>query len=205
MFHRSTVDLSTFQLLQSVFKIDFVKSNFALAGGTSLALQVGHRKSIDLDFFSEKKFSTRELEIILTDSTTWKYEASGISERMLFCFLNRVKCDFVNEPFPLIEPFIEEEGILLYSLKDIAAMKLHTICGRGKKKDFFDVYVLMQLFGWKQLLKWFEQKYGGSQLFFLWKSIIYFSDAEDDVDIRGIAPYTVSWGEVKEYILKNCR
>lgn len=62
------------------------------------------------------------------------------SERMLFCYLNKVKCDFVHEPFPLINPFLEERGVKFYSLEDIAAMKMHTICGRGKKKDFFDIY-----------------------------------------------------------------
>jgi predicted nucleotidyltransferase component of viral defense system len=153
MFHLSTVDDSTFQLLQTIFKTEFVKTRFALADGTSLALQVGHRKSVDLDFFSEREFSPRELEIVLAAIKTWQYEPVNSSERMLFCFIDKVKCDFVNEPFQLIEPFQERDGILLYSLKDIAAMKLHTICGRGMKKDFFDVYVLIQLFGWNQLLK----------------------------------------------------
>ena len=106
----------------------------------------------------------------------------------------------LNEPFPLLEPFIEKDGIRLYSLKDIAAMKMHTICGRGKKKDFFDIYVLLYLFGWKQMLKWFELKYGSSQLFFLWKSITYFIDAEEDVAIRGLAPYNVTWDGVKDKI-----
>src|SRR5882724_10949904 len=115
MFHLSTVDPGTFQLLKAVAKTDFVKNRFALAGGTSLALQVGHRKSIDLDFFSEKEFSTRELEIVLAGNQTWKYEPANRSERMLFCFLDKIKCDFVNEPFPLLEPFHEEDGILLYS------------------------------------------------------------------------------------------
>lgn len=205
MFHLTTVDKATFHLLQTVFKTDFVRNQFALAGGTSLALQVGHRKSIDLDFFSPEEFSTRELEIVLASKKDWNYEPANRSERMLFCFLHKIKCDFVHEPFPLIEPFRLEDGIRLYSLKDIAAMKLHAVCGRGKKKDFFDIYVLIRLFGWDQLLKWFEQKYGQSQSFFLWKSISYFKDAEGDVEIRGIAPYDVSWIEVKNAISEACR
>jgi hypothetical protein len=136
MFHLSTVDHSTFRLLQAVSKTDFIKNHFALAGGTSLALQIGHRRSIDLDFFSPNEFSTYELEIILAGSAIWKYEPASRSERMLFCFLDKIKCDFVNEPFPLIEPYHEEQGIMLYSLKDIAAMKLHTICGRVRRKTF---------------------------------------------------------------------
>ena len=124
---------------------------------------------------------------------------------MLFCYINKVKCDFVNEPFRLIEPFLETEGIKYYSLKDIAAMKMHAVCGRGKKKDFFDIYELLHLFSWKQMLEWFELKYGPSHLFFLRKSITYFSDADQDVDIRGIAPYAASWSEIKERIIMECR
>ncbi len=205
MFHLSTVDSATFALLKQVFTIDFVNRQFALAGGTSLALQTGHRKSIDLDFFSERPFMPLDIENTLAGNKAWLYEPAGRGERMLFCFINKIKCDFVNEPFPLLEPFFEREGVTLYSLKDIAAMKMHTICGRGKKKDFFDIYVLLQLFGWKEMLKWFEQKYGSSQLFFLWKSITYFNDAESDPDINGFAPYTATWADVKKIITASCR
>ncbi len=205
MFHLSTVDPETFSLLKKVFSVPYVKKQFALAGGTSLALQTGHRKSVDVDLFSEKPFVPADVENLLAGNTEWQYEPVSRGERMLFCFIDKIKCDFVNEPFPLIEPFIEKDGIRLYSLKDITAMKMHTICGRGKKKDFFDLYVLLQLFEWKQMLKWFELKYGSSQLFFLWKSITYFVDADGDVDIRGITPYTATWEEIKEIITSQCR
>lgn len=205
MFHLSTVDQATFELLKQVFRLDFVNRQFALAGGTSLALQTGHRKSIDLDFFSQRPFIPLDIEIALAGNKAWLYEPAGRGERMLFCLINKIKCDFVNEPFPLLEPFFKKEGVTLYSLKDIAAMKMHTICGRGKKKDFFDIYVLLHLFGWKEMLKWFEKKYGSSQLFFLWKSITYFNDAESDPDINGCAPYTATWEEVKRTIIAECR
>lgn len=205
MYHLSTVDPYTFELLKEVFAFGFVKDQFALAGGTSLALQTGHRKSIDLDFFSEKPFIPLDIENVLAGNKAWRYEPIGRGETMLFCFINKIKCDFVNDPFPLLEPFVEKEGIRLYSLKDIAAMKMHTICGRGKKKDFFDIYVLLQLFDWKEMLMWFEQKYGSSQLFYLWKSITYFNDAEHDPDIVGFAPYTAAWPKVKEVITASCR
>ena len=205
MFHFSTVDPETYALLQTVFKVPFVKNQFALAGGTALALQTGHRKSIDLDLFSDKPFIPLDVENLLAGNTGWNYQPIGRGERMLFCLINQIKCDFVNEPFPLIQPFLEHDGVKLYSLKDIAAMKMRTICGRGKKKDFFDLYTLLHLFGWKEMLKWFELKYGASQLFFLWKSITYFVDADEDIDIRGFAPYTASWEEVKASIIKECR
>lgn len=123
---------------------------------------------------------------------------------MLFGFINDIKCDFVQEPATLLEPFKVEDGINYFSIKDIAAMKLHTICGRGKKKDFFDVYALLQLYSLETLIEWFVKKYDDTQLFFLWRSILYFSDADNDPDIDGIAPYTKSWEEIKKYITTTC-
>ena len=205
MLHHSTVDPSTFFLLQEIFKQPFIDKQFALAEGTSLALQIGHRKSIDLDLFSPHVFVPTDVERILAGHSTWQYEPMSRLERMLFCTINKVKCDFVYEPFPLIQPFIEREGVKLYSVADIAAMKLHIVCGRGKKKDFFDIFVLLHSYEWKQMLEWFKQKYGDSQFFFLWKSITYFTDADEDVDIRGISPYNVSWNQIKETIIEKCR
>jgi len=205
MLHLSTVDGTTLKLLKEIFTISFIQKQFALAGGTSLALQIGHRTSIDLDLFSPQLFLPLEIEALLAGSSTWKYEPMGKSERMLFCNLDNVKCDFVYEPFPLIEPFFTVDTIQLYSVPDIAAMKMHTICGRGKRKDFFDIYALLQEYSWDQMLKWFQLKYGESQLFFLWKSITYFTDADEDVDIKGIAPYSYSWDEVKAEIITKCR
>lgn len=205
MLHLSTVEPDTLKLAQEIFKVPFVSERFALAGGTSLALQIGHRSSIDLDLFSPSPFSTRETEQILASHPGWKYEPFSMSERMLFCFLSSIKCDFVHEPFPFINQPRIEEGLKLYSIPDIAAMKLHTVCGRGKKKDFFDIYALLNLYSWKDLLLWFETKYGTSQSFFLWKSITYFLDADEDPDIAGYPPYNVSWQEVKKVIQLNCR
>ncbi len=205
MLHHSTVDKTTFTLLQKIFEIPAINSQFALAGGTSLALQIGHRKSIDLDLFSFASFLPTDIESLLAGNKNWQYEPMSKTERMLFCTIDNVKCDFVNEPFPLIEPFIDVEKVKLYSIPDIAAMKMHTICGRGKKKDFFDIYALLEHYDWKQMLDWFKLKYGDSQLFFLWKSITYFADANEDVDIRGIAPYNASWEEVKQTIAVKCK
>lgn len=200
MLHLTTIDTSTYSLLQKIFTTEIIKNNFALAGGTSLALQIGHRKSIDLDIFSVKPFDVRELEVILTTSTNFSFEYTGSNSRMLFGNINNIKSDFIQEPATLLEPFTVTDGVSYFSIKDIAAMKLHTICGRGKKKDFFDVYALLQLYNRETLLKWFTQKYDDNQLFFFWRSILYFEDAENDPDIAGFPPFTKSWKEIKEFI-----
>jgi predicted nucleotidyltransferase component of viral defense system len=204
MYHPTTVSGETYALLKEIFKIDTINKQFALAGGTSLALQIGHRHSIDLDIFSTTPFNTKEIEIILSDYKGFKFTYTGNNSRMLFCYINNIKCDFVHEPAQLLHPFIEHDGVNYFSIPDIAAMKMHTICGRGKKKDFFDIYALLQSYSWKEMLEWFGRKYGEDQFYFLWKSIEYFTDADTEADIKGIPPYNKSWEEVKKYITDHC-
>lgn len=205
MLHLSTIETDTFNLLKELFTLDEIRNQFALAGGTSLALQIGHRKSIDLDFFSPQAFSIRDIEIALASEFHTNYTLVNATKRMLFCYVNSIKCDFVTEPAKLISSFAETEKIRLFSIADIAAMKMHTICGRGKKKDFIDVYVLTKLYGWNQLLQWFEQKYGTDQFYFLWRSISYFTDADEDADIDLLPPYNTSWDKIKQYISEYCK
>jgi predicted nucleotidyltransferase component of viral defense system len=205
MFHLFTVRDETYQLLKNLFAIDKINSGFALAGGTALALQLGHRQSIDLDIFSPDGINTKELEILLSTYPGLDFEFVNSNKKMLFAFINKIKCDFVHEPAKLIQPFVEYEGVKYFSVADIAAMKMHTICGRGKKKDFFDIYALIERYGWPKMLEWFEAKYSSSQLYFLWRSIGYFDDADEDADIESYPPFTKSWMEIKKLISKECR
>ena len=200
MLHLTTVDTTTYLLLQEIFKTDIIKNNFALAGGTSLSLQLGHRKSIDLDIFCAHQFDVKELEIILATNPNFSFDYIGNNSRMLFGNINNIKCDFVHEPATLLEPFTVVDGVNYFSVKDIAAMKMHTICGRGKKKDFFDIYALLQQYSCETLIEWFTKKYDEKQLFFLWRSILYFEDAENDPDIEGYLPFTKNWEEIKKFI-----
>jgi predicted nucleotidyltransferase component of viral defense system len=204
MFHLTTVEPETYQLLQKLFELPVIMNGFALAGGTSLALQIGHRKSVNLDLFSENIFSIEDLEIELRSSHTFSTTVTNKNRRMLFTLIDSVKCDFVNEPAKIINPHIKFENALLYSVPDIAAMKLHTICGRGKRKDFFDIYALLQSYSWEDLLSFFERKYTADQLFFVWRSIVYFEDAENDFEIEGLGKYNMPWKEIKEYIKETC-
>jgi predicted nucleotidyltransferase component of viral defense system len=200
MFHLSTIKEETYTVLKQIFSIPEVYENFALAGGTALALQIGHRDSIDLDIFSPTQFDSRNLEIVLSSEPAIGYEFVNRNSRMLFGFANNVKCDFVHEPAKLIHPFVENDGVKYFHVEDIAAMKMHTICGRGKRKDFFDIYALIELFGWQQMLEWFEKKYSASQFYMLWRSLQYFNDADEDTEINGFPPFTKSWDEIKDYI-----
>ena len=205
MLHLTTVDKETYALLQKLSGINVIASKFALAGGTALALQIGHRQSIDLDFFSPTEFNVKELEITLSADPGIDFQFINSNSRMLFCYINNIKCDFVNEPAKLINPFLELDKVRYFSVEDIAAMKLHTICGRGKKKDFFDIYALLESYTWKDLIALFKRKYNEDQLYFLWRSIMYFEDANEDPEIKGIKPFDKKWNEIKEIIISKCR
>lgn len=205
MFQLFTVESNTLKTLEEIFSIAEVTTQFALAGGTSLALQIGHRMSVDLDIFSPTPFSTEDLNIELNAIFAPEYELLALKKSMLFTNIKKVKCDFIVEPAPVIRPYLTYENIKFFSVEDICAMKMHTIAGRGKKKDFFDIYALLQLFSWDQMLGWFEEKYGDSQFYYLWKSLQYFNDAEDDPEIAGFIPFNATWDEIKQEITAKCR
>jgi predicted nucleotidyltransferase component of viral defense system len=204
MFHLSTVEPDTLHVLEEIFSFPEIKRQFALAGGTSLALQIGHRMSVDLDLFSGTSFSTENLNKELNAGFHPEYELLGMNKSMLFTNIKKVKCDFIFEPAVTIKPHVFMKGVGLYRVEDICAMKMHTICGRGKKKDFFDIYALLQLFSWEEMLGWFKEKYGDSQYYYLWKSIQYFEDAEDDPDIVGFPPFSATWEQIKEEVSRKC-
>ena len=205
MFQISTMDDTANAVLQQLFSISYIKKNFALAGGTALALQLGHRRSVDLDLFAPKAFLIPKLQDTLKKNFKELYVPVRTTRMMFFAKVDDVKTDFVMELNPLLEKFAEEDNLKLFSVPDIAAMKLHTICGRGKKKDFFDVFTLLHIYSWEELLNFFVKKYGEYQLQFLFRSIHYFEDADKEPDVSAFPPYQVKWGEIKKFIKNKIR
>jgi predicted nucleotidyltransferase component of viral defense system len=205
MFQTSTLDEKANDVLHRLFAVSYIKKNFALAGGTALALQIGHRRSVDLDFFAPKPFLIPQLQDTLRKNFKEKYMPVKNSRVMFFANIDTVKTDFIMELKPLLKKFAAEDNLKLFSVPDIAAMKLHTICGRGKKKDFFDIYALLHLYSWGELKNFFVKKYSEQELLFLYRSIQYFEDADKDPDIAGIKPYTAKWTTIKKFIKEKCR
>jgi hypothetical protein len=168
-----------------------------LAVGTSLALQYGHRKSIDLDLFGELQLDAVMLSAAL--SSLGEVRNLQNLQRIKSYLINGIKVDIVNYPYPWISPLLTVDQLRLASDKDIAAMKLAAITGRGAKKDFFDLYVLLKKYSVKELMSFYSEKYKDGSAFMVLKSLIYFEDAEDDVDPVQLIP--ASWTEVKSSIV----
>jgi len=171
-------------------------SQFNLAGGTSLALQIGHRESVDLDFFGSHQIPHENIlnEIATIDEPT----VFTNSRSILIVKMKDVKVDFVNYKYALLEPYIEVDGIRLVSMIDIGAMKLNAITGRGKQRDFYDLYFLLQRFDFQTLLDAFSKKYPDGSTWLVAKSITYFEDAEGD-EMPEVFHET-PWEQVKQKI-----
>jgi predicted nucleotidyltransferase component of viral defense system len=198
MLYLSTVDTPALELLKFLMsKKEF--QHLRLVGGTALALQLGHRKSIDLDLFGEIEFEDIDLTKVLN-----KYSDKIIllkkSKNINILSIDHVKVDFVNYSYPWLEKFLEIDGIRFASFNDIAAMKLSAITGRGSRKDFIDLFFLLQKNSLKEFLGFYRQKYFDGSEYLVLKSLTYFEDAETDPDIEMLVK--VSWPEVKQYILR---
>jgi len=171
-------------------------NNFYLAGGTALALQLGHRLSIDLDFFTDNF----DREIILSDiknlSPTISQEAQGTLEVVI----DGVKTSFFEYQYTVLNPYNYYNSIALASEMDILCMKLTAISSRGAKKDFIDLYFGLLKYDFVQIWESFEKKYLGInyQKLHILKSLIYFEEAENEPD--PVLIKETNWPEVKKTI-----
>ena len=182
MFHKNPFIIApeTFRLIQQLQSIPELQG-FYLVGGTALALQVGHRNSIDIDLFTLNEFD--ETDVI--DLISKKNSVNEILRRpnTLICLVNNIKTDFIRHNYKLLKPPINEEGISFLSKEDIAAMKFHAIIQSGKRlKDFIDVYFLLQGFSMKQMVEFFTTKYSYSNPMIAMKAINYFDDIDENMD-----------------------
>ena len=149
-----------------------------LVGGTALALQLGHRKSIDLDLFGTIEADSLEIRETLEESHTVSVVKE--SKNIHIYLVDGVKVDFVNYRYSWIDEAVIDSDITLASVKDIAAMKIAAVIGRGTKKDFIDIDMLRRSFSLQELLELYMQKYLDGSLFIAMKSLAYFEDAESD-------------------------
>jgi len=201
MLHLNSINEVTHQLLQSLCSKEYLQ-NFALAGGTSLALQLGHRKSIDIDLFSFEDVNMTEISLFLENEYD-DIEIRRTTPVFIFSNINGIKSDFVkHNKSNLLKPCITDDGIRMYSLADIAAMKLNAICGRGSKKDFYDIYLLLQKFTLRELLTFFDAKFSSDNSWMAIKSLQYFEDADQNEQPELLINYP-DWDEMKQFFIKT--
>ncbi|MDR1595043.1 MAG: nucleotidyl transferase AbiEii/AbiGii toxin family protein [Prevotellaceae bacterium] len=201
MLHSSTVQESTLVLLKQLQQVPAL-SDLRLVGGTALALQLGHRRSIDLDFFGSIKMDGTIILKNLIDAGLDAFSEWDTPNIHVFR-VNNVKVDIVNYPYDWLESPIESDGIRMADLKDIAAMKLEAVTNRGTRKDFVDVYFLLQHFTIIQMLDFYIKKYTRGSIFNVIRSLCYFVDAEIMPMPEMVIP--VQWEDIKSIIQNMLR
>jgi len=171
-----------------------------LAGGTALAIQIGHRRSIDLDWFSPSAIDPMDLAADLRRGGL-PIEVTDMEEGTLHGMAGGVKLSFLEYRYPDLVPPIDwaDYGVRLAALEDLACMKLSAIGGRGSKKDFIDLFALgREGFTFEQMLMFYRQKYDVSDLGHTLFALTYFDDAEQDETPAML--WQVDWDEVKTAI-----
>lgn len=200
MLYYETISPSTLELLKSIQSIPALQDTY-LVGGTSLALQMGHRKSIDLDIFGSIQTPVSEIRQVLAVEHT--VQVLKESRNINICLVDGVKVDFVNYSYSLLKPMVVQDNLRLASVEDIAAMKISAVIGRGTKKDFIDLYFLLKSYSLKDILDFYSAKYPDGTLFIALKSLTYFEDAEPDPMPEMLE--TANWPQVKETISSAVR
>lgn len=182
------------------------KHGFYLAGGTALALQLGHRTSVDFDFYTQKDFISDEIvasfrrlekenEIFMMRDNTLGIMVGGEIEVTFFKYF-----------YPLLREPLKLEGINIASIEDIAAMKVIAITQRGTKRDFIDVYYLLQKYSLNEILRLTKEKFPEISIPLCLKSLSYFEDAENDKksDARiKVFDKNFDWKKAKKFIDKE--
>jgi predicted nucleotidyltransferase component of viral defense system len=199
MLHLETVEPHTFSVLKQLMEMPELKG-FSLVGGTALSLLYGHRKSVDLDLFSNNPFEN----VDVVKAMTAKFKARFIMEQKspafgIFCYIDDVKVDLVHHPHLLIRPEENREGLRMFSIEDIIAMKVQAVLGRGKKKDFWDIAELLKHFSVADFIQFHQEKYLTQNLLVtVPQAISYFADAEDSEDPISLKKQT--WKDVQKFI-----
>jgi len=173
--------------------------NFNLVGGTALSLQIGHRNSIDIDLFGEQEIDQNGFIETLKKFGDVLIKTS--SKNILITEINTIKVDFVNYKYKLLDKPFEIDQIRMLTDKDIAAMKLNAIAGRGSKKDFIDLFFLLKKYSLNEMISFYNQKYTDGSEFMVQKSLTYFDDADEQLSPKMLDDF--NWETCKQKIIEE--
>ena len=202
MLHLEAIEPVTLELLKRLQALPaFAETR--LVGGTALALQLGHRVSVDLDVFGKWDYA-EDLQLELSGVGHAEKESGTPNGRMAFFYVDGVKVDCVAyDMYPWLEPPVEEGGVRLAGVKDIAAMKVNAITNRGTRKDFVDMARLLDDYSLEDIFSWYREKYPAANPALAMRSMSYFVDAETMPMPRMLVPF--DWDEAKARICTAVR
>ncbi|RLG32418.1 hypothetical protein DRN80_06190 [Methanosarcinales archaeon] len=195
MLHFETIEPKTLDLLKQIQSNEHFTET-RLVGGTALALQLGHRKSIDLNFFGHTDLEPIEITQELKNyGSVITRSANRRIQRYMVC---NIQLNFVEYDYPWLDEPILKNTLRLASCHDIAAMKLSAITNRGTRKDFIDLAFLLNICSLQELLELYKDKFSDGEIFSVLKSLVYFNDAEEDPMPNMLV--TFDWEDAKQQI-----
>lgn len=182
MFHKEILTKEQNELLDLV---KVFSKNFYLVGGTAIALQLGHRRSIDFDLFTEKALRPKLLLDKIQKDKVKIQRVFVRTESELTLIINSVKMTFYNFPFSVPTKVQFEKYISMPDLLDLAAMKAFALGGRGKWKDYVDLFCLLsEHFSIEQVSKRAEELFQESFNERLFREqLIFFNDIDYSEDV----------------------
>lgn len=182
-----------------------VGGDFYLAGGTGLALRLGHRISLDLDLFSETRLLKQPERLALKKElgTSGKLETRDEKDGTCHLRLGSTAVSLFHYPYKPLRPPAKWAELKIASIEDITAMKLSAVISRGSKKDFIDLFFILQAHKAADIFKWAERKFPGHPNFAVQaaKALVYFEDAEKEPMPMMLKP--APWTEVKAFFEKE--
>lgn len=183
------------------------KLDWYLAGGTALALQLGHRTSIDFDFYTSKRFQPEKILDIFENRFPNRVKTILKKEDTLIINIDKVEISCFFYKYPLIYSLVKINSVPVASIKDIVAMKIAAISQRGTKRDFIDLYYLLQEFDLAEIFKFTKKKYPKINFYHILRSLTFFQDAEtEDKSRKGrirMFDSNFSWSKVKKNLIEQ--
>lgn len=196
------IDEERYKLLKKICE-NVTLDDYYMVGGTALSIQLGLRESFDFDFCVRSKFNNDLLVEEL--NKIGKVEVKQNQIGTVDVLLNNVQVSFFYYPNNVLKEFIktdEIENLKMASIIDIAAMKVAAIGGRGAKKDFFDLYNIMnkENISVKEIAEAVVEKFGMNVNYVnMIMGLSYFDDAEDEILLETFVKY--DWNEIKKYFI----
>lgn len=182
------------------------EGGFYLAGGTALAIYLRHRVSEDLDWFTENRIPDPLALAGELRGSGVPFEVSQVDRGTLHGRVHGIPVSLLEYRYPLLSPLGEwpEFGCLLASLEDIACMKLSAIAQRGSKKDFIDLYALMEAgLGIAEALELYRKRYGVEDIAHVLFGLAFFDDAEREKTPKML--WDIDWETVRETLRKRIK
>jgi hypothetical protein len=204
-FHENALSRKQLDLLK-VLGPFMTEHHCYLAGGTALAIILGHRKSVDLDWFtSETIIRPMTIANALQQFLKAKgMEIKGIetARGTIYATVNGIRLSLMEFRYPMLHRPVKWHAgnCMLASIDDIGCMKLSAITGRGSKKDFVDIYALLEVHATLQkMFRAYRKKFSGHDITHVLYGLSYFGDAERQQMPRML--WNVNWETIKDRIV----